>query len=356
MTEPRIYSNLKFLHYGDRIEALRRREVVAPVHVRIKPVNRCNHSCWYCAYRADQLQLGEDMDEKDSIPPAKMFEIVDDLVAMGVKAVTFSGGGEPTLYKQLPEAIERLARGGVGVASLTNGSNLQGRVADAFAAHGTWLRVSLEGWDDASYARFRGIKEGAFSKLIRNMRDFVARRSTCVLGVSFIVGQDNHRHIYDVCALMKDVGVNHVKISGAVVGNDARSINLYHRDIMTEATAAIEKAMSLADGRFAVVNHYHETEERFAKSYTLCPFLQFLTVIGADCAVYTCQDKAYTQAGLLGSIRDISFREFWFSEENRRRLYGLDPSRECQHHCISHAKNLALDEVLSLDSEHARFV
>ena len=32
---------------------------------------------------------------RDFIPKAKMMEIIDDLVDMGVKAVTFSGGGDP---------------------------------------------------------------------------------------------------------------------------------------------------------------------------------------------------------------------------------------------------------------------
>jgi len=135
-----LYSNLKFLRYADHIAALHDQRVVAPVHIRIKPMNHCNHDCWYCAYRVSNLQLGEDIDYKDTIPKAKMFEIVEDVIAMGVKAVTFSGGGEPLLYKPLPEVVKRLAEGGVRVATLTNGSNLKGRVADAFAEYGTWVR------------------------------------------------------------------------------------------------------------------------------------------------------------------------------------------------------------------------
>ena len=88
----RLYSNLKFLGHDDHLDVLRSGRVVAPVHIRIKPTNRCNHDCWYCVYRVGNLRLGEDMREADSIPPAKMMEIADDLVAMGVRAVTFSGG------------------------------------------------------------------------------------------------------------------------------------------------------------------------------------------------------------------------------------------------------------------------
>ena len=351
-----LYSQLKFLRFQDHVAAVAEGRVLAPVHVRIKPTNRCNHNCWYCAYRVDGLQLGEDMNLDDAIPEDKMFEIVDDLIGMGVKAVTFSGGGEPLLYKPLPGVVERLAGAGIRVASLTNGANLKGKVADAFAKHGTWLRISMDAWDDASYMASRGAKVGEFSRLIDNIRAFTARDTRCVLGVSFIVGHDNAPHIAEVAALLKSAGINHMKVSGAVVGNDAAANNLYHSAIKERVAAEIIAAKGLQDAGFTVLDHYHDLEDRFDKDYTICPFLQFLTVIGADCKVYTCQDKAYTEAGTLGSIKTRRFRDFWFSEENRQRLFAFDPSQECGHHCVAHGKNLAIMEYISLDTNHGMFV
>lgn len=352
----KLYSNQKFLRYADHIAAFQERRVVAPVHVRIKPFNHCNHDCWYCAYRVSNLQLGEDIDYKDKIPEAKMFEIVDDMIEMGVKAVTFSGGGEPLLYKPMPDVVRRLAAGGIRVATLTNGSNLKGKVADAFAEHGTWVRVSTDAWDDASFVKSRGVRDGDFTQLLKNMRDFTSRGSKCVLGVSFIVDKVNCEHLVEACALLKDAGVNHVKFSGVVVSNSGAENNAYHSEISKTVTDQIRRASSLADENFSVINHYHELEDRFDKVYTLCPYLMFLTVIGADCKVYTCQDKAFTEGGTLGSIKDRRFRDFWFSEENRARLFTLDPSKECTHHCVTHGKNEAIMELLAIDPEHGTFV
>lgn len=352
----RLYSNLKFLRFRDRLDALEKKGVAAPVHVRIKPINLCNHNCWYCAYRADNLQLGEDMKPDDRIPTNKLLEIADDLVSMGVRAVTFSGGGEPLLYKELPAVVRRLAEGNIRVATLTNGSNLKGAMADAFAEYGTWVRVSLDGWDDLSYAAARGAPEGAFSRLMDNLSRFAARGCACVLGVSFIVGEANHTHLADVCARLKDVGANHVKISGAVVSNSRDENNAYHRRLSDAVRVQIEQARRLENSRFTIIDHYHELEERFEKGYSTCPFMMFLTVIGADSRVYSCQDKAYTDLGLLGSIANQRFRDFWFSDANRNRLYTLDPSHDCRHHCVAHQKNLVLHEHLSLDPEHGCFV
>lgn len=352
----RLYSNLKLFRQTKRLEALLNDGPMAPAHVRIKPINRCNHNCWYCAYRSDQLALGEDMDLGDRIPADKMFAIADDIVAMGVEAVTFSGGGEPLLYKELPEVIERLRRGGVRVAALTNGSNLRGRMADAFAQYATWVRVSLDAWDDDSYAAARGLPHGAFSQLMDNIAAFVGRGSDCVLGVSLIVGEANHRHIAEICATLGALGVNHVKISGAVVSNERDKNNAYHRHLADTVAQQIVKAREVANGRLDIVDHYHESNESFERGYTWCPFGQFLTVIGADSQVYVCQDKAYSQSGWLGSIAERGFRDFWFDEETRRRLRALNPSVSCRHHCVAHGKNLALHEVLATDPEHGRFV
>jgi hypothetical protein len=81
-----------------------------------------------------------------------------------------------------------------------------------------------------------------------------------------------------------------------------------------------------------------------------------LTVIGADLNVYTCQDKAYTTGGLLGSIKGRSFRDLWLGDELRQRLRALDPAKDCRHHCVAHGKNLMLLDYLSADEEHLDFV
>lgn len=350
------YSNLKALRFPDRLRALSEGGLAAPVHVRIKPVNACNHHCWYCAYRADGLALGESMCLRDRLPEAKLDEIADDLIGMGVKAATFSGGGEPLLHPALPRVVERLAKGGVRAATLTNGAFLEGAAAEAFARHGTWVRVSMDGWDGPSYARSRGVGPDEYGAVMANLRAFARMGTRCALGVSFIIGEDNAAHVADFCRQAKAIGVSSVKLSACVVGNSGRENNAYHAAIAPLVRAQIEESAALSDGGFSVIDHYHEMDERFDKGYRRCAYLQFLTVIGADGAVYACQDKAYTGSGRLGSIKDRSFKEFWFSPENAARMRALDPSRDCRHHCVTHAKNRLLAEYLDLDPEHADFV
>jgi MoaA/NifB/PqqE/SkfB family radical SAM enzyme len=353
-----LYTKYKIFHFQEKLDSLPAAtdEIRAPVHIRIKPTNVCAHSCWYCAYRADNLQLGKDMVEKDSIPREKMMEIIDDIVEMGVKTVTFSGGGDPFYYKYLLATVQKLAQTPVQFASLTNGAKLSGEIAEVFAHRGTWLRISIDGWDAKSYAEYRGIRETEFPKVMDNLAGFKKLGGKCLLGISLIVDKKNAPHVYEFVTRLKDLGVDSVKISPCVVSNDGKENNTYHHPIFDLVKDQVQRALvTLANDRFEIFDAYHELDEKFAKSYTWCPYLQVLPVIGADLNIYPCQDKAYNlEEGLIGSIRDVRFKDFWFSDKNK--FFKVNPSKVCNHHCVANEKNKLILEYLDADREHLGFV
>jgi len=345
------YSNLKIFHYQEKLDSLGR-EITGPVHIRIKPTNICNHNCWYCCYRSDNLQLGKDMVKADYIPMDKMADIIVDIYSMGVKAVTFSGGGEPLCYPYIWETMAWLADTDIKFGVLTNGSKLDGKVANILSKYGSWVRVSMDGWDDESYSKFRKVPAGEYTKIMNNMREFKKVGGRCHLGVSLIVGRANYEHISGIVYKLKEIGVDSVKISPCIVSNDGKENNEYHKEIYDEVRWDIRNLDPLIDDDFEIVDSYHELDDKFSKNYTWCPYLQILTIIGADCNVYSCQDKAYTDRGLIGSIKDKNFKEFWF--EDSMKFYRIDPIHDCNHHCVANAKNKMIIDYLNI--EHEEFV
>jgi MoaA/NifB/PqqE/SkfB family radical SAM enzyme len=302
------------------------------------------------------MQLGRDMNVRDRIPLAKMLEIIDDITEMGVEAVTFSGGGDPFCYPHLLDAAKRLSRGGVRFASLTNGSLLSGEIAEFFAHHATWLRVSMDGWDDDSYRSYRDCADGEYSRIMQNMMDFKSSGGRCYLGVSLIIDRGNAFHVFRSIEKMKSIGVDSVKVAPCVVSNSGAENNLYHKEIFPLVKEQTQRALTdLADDRFEVFDSYHQLDDRFSKDYTWCPYLQVLPIIGADLNVYSCQDKAYNlDEGLLGSIKEIGFKDFWFS--GKEKFFTINPQSVCNHHCVANAKNRMLLEYLGADREHLGFV
>ena len=356
-----VYSDTKVFHFPEKLRAIAEGRLTPPVHIRIKPTNTCTHHCRYCCYRNQDLPLSERMDSRDRIPWEKMRELIEDFGRMGVRAATFSGGGEPLCYPQIQESILAMLDAGVKVAMLTHGALLRGAVAELLARRATWIRVSMDAADPDLYASNRGVDPGEFERVCNNVRAFAMTPGrTCILGLNLIVNQENSGEVLAFLRMARELGADHVKVSEAVVSTDPEENEACMRPFFDTAKRQIAEGIAtLQDGGFAIIDKLllpSSEQEAFDKGYGRCPMAQCLTVIAADQNVYLCQDKAYTTAGLVGSIRDRSFAELWSSPETARKLRELDPRRDCRHHCVSHGKNLKLIDFFEADQEHLDFV
>jgi MoaA/NifB/PqqE/SkfB family radical SAM enzyme len=353
-----LYTKTKIFHYKDKLDSLpkERPEILPPIHIRIKPTNVCNHNCHYCAYRQDDFQLGKDMVVRDFIPKDKMFEIIDDLVEMGVRAVTFSGGGEPFCYPYFLETVKKLSLTPIKFASLTNGALLKGEVAEIFAKRATWLRISIDGWDDLSYSEYRRVSKDEFGKVIHNIEEFKKFAGKCYLGISLIVDQKNAAHVYDFIARLKSLKVDSVKVSPCIVSNIGKENNDYHKPVFGLVKEQVSRAINDFSGNnFEIFDAYHELDDKFKKDYTWCPYQQILPVIGADLNIYPCQDKAYNlKDGLIGSIKNVRFKDFWLADKSK--FFKVNPALVCNHHCVANSKNKMCLEYLEADKVHLPFV
>lgn len=67
------------------------------------------------------------------------------------------------------------------------------------------------------------------------------------------------------------------------------------------------------------------------------------------------QDKSYNlDEGVVGSIKEERFKDFWF--DGKEKFFRLNPSRDCNHHCLANHKNLLIHEYVNADKEHVGFV
>ncbi|VAW19154.1 Radical SAM domain protein, partial [hydrothermal vent metagenome] len=210
--------------------------------------------------------------------------------------------------------------------------------------------------DGPSYAKYRGVKDTEFDKVMQNIKDFKAYGGKCFLGVSYIVDKDNQSHVFEMLERLQGLGVDSVKVSACIVSNEGAETNEYHKPFYSNVKKQLGKFQKInTDGKFEVFDAYHEIDEKFKKDYTWCPYLQVLPVIGADLNIYPCQDKAYNlDDGLVGSIKNVRFKDFWFSDKNK--FYKINPSKVCNNHCVANIKNHRILEYLETDKEHMAFV
>ena len=126
----KIYETSKIFRHPYKLQSLLEGKVTAPIYVRVKPTNRCNHHCFYCAYDSNSPIK---IDRTLEIPCEKMMEILADFKNMGVKAVTFSGGGEPLIYPHIEETMEKTLDYGIDLSIITNGQKLNNKRAELYS-------------------------------------------------------------------------------------------------------------------------------------------------------------------------------------------------------------------------------
>ena len=353
------YGGLKILWHHEKLKSFVDGKITPPIYVRFKPTNRCNHHCAFCSYAPDtgDTEVRDKMkDRLDEIPREKTMEIINDFKEMGVKSVTFSGGGEPLIYPYIEEAMQKILDAGINLSIITNGQGLEGKKAEILSrAH--WVRISSDASDAASFSKIRRVPEEWFHKLTENIRKFAQIKDpNCELGINFVVHKDNADQVYRSVKHFKDLGCNHIKITPMWIQN----FKEYHAPINSQVLEQIERAKKeFQDESFNVYDTYEgdfsgaSVSER---NYNRCWIMQTVPVIGADCNVYFCHDKAYSSTGILGSIKDKSFKELWFSEEAKKIFETFNPQEQCKHHCANNAKNILINSTIDCYGGDVNFI
>lgn len=350
-----VYSDFKVLCHPDKLAALYKNERMAPLYVRIKPTNVCNQKCWYCVYADDIVIDNRKVNHRESIPWEKMKEIISELSEMGTKAITFSGGGEPLCYPYIRNTIELVKEKHMDYAMITNGQALDEDIGNLLS-DAKWVRISLDSVNAQMYESIRGVN--TFDKVINNIEKFARQKGKeCVLGINYVVSKDNYKNVYDMCKIANTIGVNNIKFAPLMVKGE---IPKYHVDIKDEVESQIREAKkNLEDDKFRIIDKYSKDDSfnvDFCKKYSKCHIIQMFTVIGADCKVYYCHQRAYTPAGMIGDLSKQTFKELWYSKETTEKLENMQPQKECNFRCVFEERNQLLDSLINMDRKHINFI
>ena len=350
------YSNLKIFAHAQALNDIGEGKRVAPIYIRVKPTNYCNHKCYYCSYADSELGLRDSVNRQDQIPWDKMQEIISDMSDMGVKAVTFSGGGEPLVYPHIVEAMQKVLDAGIDLSIITNGQLLSAERAEVLSK-AKWVRISFDSANAETYAKVRQLPLEAFNEVCNNIQNFAKiKQKDCELGVNFVINHENANQVYDMAQVVKALGVNHIKYTARVT----KDLFSYHEPFKQSAIRQIHKAKSeLEDESFRVINKYEGDFDSvlvFHRCYDKCYINRIFTVIAADSKVYFCHDKAYVREGVVGDLTDRSFKDLWFSAEAVKRYQEFNPQEECDHHCVYDDRNELLNTFYSLDRNHINFI
>lgn len=347
------YSPYKIIHHPDKLQELKGGKPTVPIQVQLVPSNVCNQRCSFCTYRMEDYMSNFLFDEKLMMSYEKVLECLDDFVDMGVRAVHYTGGGEPLVHPKIYEIFTDTINRGLDLALVSNGMALNEKLCELLG-DAKWTRISVDCATSETYSTMRTTSLNTFQKVLRSIELLVKYKKSCVVGVGFVVNKDNYSEIYSAAKMFKSIGVDNFRISAAFTVEGLK----YFDDFVDIAKEAAKATEQLSTDSFKVFNLFGDRINNMfedTQNYDFCPTKELLTFIGADYNVYTCCTIAYNNRGLIGSIKNHSFRELWESNEKINMFMKHNPRKMCRHHCMYKERNEFINYCIKQDPKHVNF-
>lgn len=326
------YSEVKFTRFPDRLEGIKSKKA-APVHVQLIPSDLCNQACSFCAYRdpgytsSKLFHVAGNYNPNRKMPIAKALEVLEDCAEMGVRAVSFTGGGEPTVHPDLQKMMDRASELGLRWSLVTNGVLLN----KFDVSKAAWVRISLDAATAKTYSSIRKVPEHHFDRALASVKGN---------GVGFVVTPENWREVVQATILVKSWGAKYIRIGSQVAEDNVWGQDL---DLIEHVKGLCRVAELEAGDGFEVFNRFERVfDGEEIPEDSLCGYQYFTTYIGADQNLYRCCVYAYNPRGLLGTIKDKRFKEAWEQSD-----LGID-ARACRH-CNFRSINKKIVEHLAED-------
>lgn len=355
----------KIFSHPDRVYDLWKTGDTTPIHMTIGLTNYCNHKCPWCYInwaQAGKTKPGQESVIKGLNADWRIIEAVGEAKAMGLKAVTIVGDGEPLLHPRIAEILAALGSMGLDVGIFSNLSKASQETLEALVRHCFFIRASI----DAATADIHQQTHGSadFNVVIENLRRLVAirgERRPPAIGVQFVTNQWNFHQLPEAAGLFRGLGVDYLSIKPA------------YRNVLSAShpkneinNAEVFRLMKQAEGFSTATFKVHAKYPQFAevvehatndaRHYRKCLATPLSPYLDEDGTVEMCGNLK-GRGFALGNVNDLSFAQIWASPRRKDCLSRIDLFK-CPAGCRLHPLNRVLWDAFNPDRmrRHPNFV
>jgi len=348
----------KVLYHSDRIAQLRATgNTNAPVNVEIDLSNRCSHGCQWCHFaythtrgpltgkraKPDGAVLGGDL-----MSVELAYSILRQLSQAGVKSVTWTGGGEPTLHPHFADIVRYAADLGLDQGLYTHGGHITPVLAETLKHNLTFVYVSLDECFRETFKASKGVDR--FQNVLTGIRNLVAAEGKATVGVGFLLHAGNYGDVDSMVALGKELGADYVQFRPIINYDQAAPGRVVEdTDWISEAVHCLR---FYEDDPFVVADtwRFNMYQGWTGHNYPVCNWSAMQTVITPNGKVWRCTNKRERPDALLGDLSVETFAEVW-----ARSGGPCAVDSGCRVMCRGHIANITLDAVLA-EPEHRNFI
>jgi GTP 3',8-cyclase len=345
----------KLLHHIDRIAQIREGGTPAPVNVEIDLSNRCNLGCQGCHFAHTHTRgplahsaKPEGMQNVGDLMSYNLaLDMLNQLSIAGVRSITWTGGGEPTLHPHFDEIIVEAQFLGHSQGIYTNGTNIDPRRAKLMKDCLTFVYVSMDRASRESYKAYKQVDK--FDQACLGVRLLVDADGPATIGLGFLLSAESIAEIPAMVTLGKNLGVDYIQFRPEI------SFDLANPQAGPKDTAWIDEALAIfagsdLDGIEIDASRFEMYRDWATHPYRLCHWAQMQTVITPNGKVWTCVNRRGLFGSELGDLKVESFTEIW----RRSEAFAVD--HNCRVMCRGHVPNLTLSKMMAEPVGHELFV
>lgn len=302
---------------------------VYPITVELDLTSRCNHKCTFC-YTPDK-----DKRSADTLDVNVVKGLLEELAGLGVKGISYTGGGEPTLHPDFANIIAFGKMLGFDQGLMTNGSILD-KYINNILNNMQWIRISIGGGDRKSYKRVQRVDH--FDRVLDNVARLIVDRSVFsnlrlpYTGLRMLVNEQNIESLPNLASrLESELPPDYVQLAPDQFAKE--NILDKQRQQIERFKDALPKQVRLFTSGYKIKQRLNYPTRCYAH---LCQI-----AIKANGEVLFCKNVRAHEGFVLGNVNNKSFTDIWNSRQALVLEQKLRPNN-----CGVFCKNSCLNESL----------
>jgi organic radical activating enzyme len=283
----------KLLWHGDRVGDWLKGKKSSPVLIEIAPTGYCNANCPWCFFNAPK--------GTKKIKTQTMLKALEDMSLVGLKAINWTGGGEPSLHPDFGKFVDKAHSLGIKQGIFSNGY-LKIPQQEKFE----WIRISL------TDKGFKPIKKPK------------AQFGICLNHIP----EHSKKYIESMCQKAKKFGAAYFQIRPALAGHFKTQPKL-------DCPEYLKKYETKNFRVYVTPYKYFESvrgrEYNKCYGFNFCPSIDWNGRLGA--CLYMMGGNGFS----FGDLNEKSFADIWGKIPNFIKV-----SEKCQNCCKNHEINKIL--------------
>jgi len=345
------FSSDKILKHLDRVNCWIRGGNPPPITAELDMTNICNHKCPECVSNYFQNS------EKNSLSKKLAFRVIKECAEFKVKAIIFTGGGEPLCNINTVSAVKLAKELGLDVGFITNGSLLNNHNMEVLVRHCVWIRISLDASSSEMFKKTHGMNSDEYKNILANVRNLCSIKkdikSDCAIGIGYLTCDDTVDGMINAAKMCRDLGVSYLQFRPMQIHRGGKFD--YH---WTDVNGKIAECLKYGHNGYNVLHSEHKyammKDKKFGRNYGKCYGHQFATVISASGKMYICCHLRGYEKYCIGDLNKSSLQDIWNSKKRQQVAKNIN-FKDCIPLCRDNTFNQILWNIKQ-PREHVNFL